>query len=56
VLLDGHSLELKFSQRKEEIKTRERKQTKSNMLATNKLLVKNLPFQASPKELKDLFG
>jgi len=51
-MLDGHSLQLKFSQRKKEDPTTERKSTEIGSI-TSKLLIKNVPFEATKKELRD---
>jgi len=52
-MLDGHALQLKFSQRKkEESAIKERKITEIGKAST-KLLIKNVPFEATKKELRD---
>ena len=59
--LDGHILQLKFSARKDVVTTKKRKVTtveeedaKGN--ARTKLMVRNIPFEASRTELRELFG
>ena len=59
--LDGHILQLKFSARKDVVTTKKRKVTtveeedaKGN--ARTKLMVRNIPFEATRTELRELFG
>lgn len=58
-LLDGHQLELKLSHKRI---TKNLKEQQSNtkdleeVKETSKLLVRNVPFEASSKELKEVFG
>ncbi|KAA1123576.1 Multiple RNA-binding domain-containing protein 1 [Puccinia graminis f. sp. tritici] len=57
--LDGHTLELKFAKRGREEEEKEEKALdgeKGKKTATNKLLIKNLPFEINKKELYELFG
>ena len=59
-ILDGHSLEIKFSNRtvnNNDSNTKSRKTTtnKQNKLKSSKLLVRNIPFEAKAKELEELF-
>jgi len=57
--LDGHSIELKFAKRgreEEEKEERTGKEGGKEKAATNKLLIKNLAFEVSKKELYELFG
>ncbi|KAI9486704.1 MAG: hypothetical protein EXX96DRAFT_516924 [Benjaminiella poitrasii] len=49
--LDGHTLELKFSNHKVETKTK-----KAKAPETTKLVVRNVPFEATDKDLRELFG
>jgi len=52
--LEGHELQLKFSQHKFE-KEPERKKTR-NLPQTTKLIIKNLAFEVTKKDLKELCG
>lgn len=58
--MDGHVLELKFSARKDVVTTKKRKVTdvkeKQNGETRTKLMVRNIPFEASRTELRELFG
>eukprot|EP01126_Amoeba_proteus_P057938 TRINITY_DN7426_c0_g1_i3.p1 TRINITY_DN7426_c0_g1~~TRINITY_DN7426_c0_g1_i3.p1 ORF type:complete len:571 (-),score=192.41 TRINITY_DN7426_c0_g1_i3:186-1898(-) len=55
-LLDGHSLEISFSQKGQREKSNlDRKQTQREK-KSNKLMVKNVPFQANENELRKLFS
>ncbi|PLW35268.1 hypothetical protein PCASD_13674 [Puccinia coronata f. sp. avenae] len=60
--LDGHTLQLKFANRGREREEEEEKEEKKGAgkekekAASNKLLVKNLPFEVTKKELAELFG
>ncbi|KAI8974376.1 hypothetical protein BDB01DRAFT_807206 [Pilobolus umbonatus] len=49
-MLDGHALELKMSNRKHETATQ------SRVPDTTKLVVRNVPFEATDKDLRELFG
>ncbi|KAI8645694.1 hypothetical protein BD408DRAFT_411386 [Parasitella parasitica] len=49
--LDGHSLELKLSHRKADTKSK-----KGKTPETTKLVVRNVPFEATDKDLRELFG
>ncbi|KAI8076543.1 uncharacterized protein B0P05DRAFT_512064 [Gilbertella persicaria] len=49
--LDDHALELKLSHRKAEPKSK-----KSKTPDTTKLVVRNVPFEATDKDLRELFG
>ncbi|GAA5809532.1 hypothetical protein MFLAVUS_002942 [Mucor flavus] len=49
--LDGHALELKLSHHKSDTKTK-----KSKAPETTKLVVRNVPFEATDKDLRELFG
>lgn len=49
--LDGHALELKLSHHKAETKSK-----KSKAPETTKLVVRNVPFEATDKDLRELFG
>ena len=55
--LDGHILQLKFSARKEAVTTKKRKVTTlDNEEKRTKLMVRNIPFEATRNELRELFG
>ncbi|CAH1179142.1 unnamed protein product [Phaedon cochleariae] len=56
-VLDGKSLELKRSERtlKNEVHT-EKKVSKKNKQTGTKILVRNIPFQATKKEIQELFS
>jgi multiple RNA-binding domain-containing protein 1 len=59
ILLDGHSLELKLSHRMpSDLQENVTRRSVSNVEQGNctKLLVRNIPFQASKTELEQLFG
>lgn len=49
--LDGHALDLKLSHRKADTKSK-----KSKAPETTKLVVRNVPFEATDKDLRELFG
>lgn len=49
--LDGHALDLKLSHRKADTKSK-----KSKASETTKLVVRNVPFEATDKDLRELFG
>ncbi|KAI8913436.1 hypothetical protein EDD86DRAFT_187584 [Gorgonomyces haynaldii] len=52
-ILDGHQLELKFSNSQP---TKTKKRTIEESEKSTKLMVRNIPFEASKKELKELFS
>ena len=57
--LDGHVLDLSFSARSEIVTTKKRKLTaraEDDGEKRTKLLVRNVPFEASRSELRELFG
>lgn len=55
--LDGHILQLKFSARKEVVTTKKRKVTDiGDEEKRTKLMVRNIPFEATRNELRELFG
>ena len=57
-VLDGHKLELKLSQRKTKsssVVLTARKSSKPTEQKSSKILVRNIPFEANRKEIKDLF-
>ena len=55
--LDGHILQLKFSARKEAVTTKKRKVTTlDDEEKRTKLMVRNIPFEATRNELRELFG
>ncbi|KAI5109104.1 putative RNA-binding protein 19, partial [Silurus meridionalis] len=55
--VDGHQLELKISERelKSSVTHTNRKKQTAKKQATSKILVRNVPFQATVKELRELF-
>ena len=57
-LLDGHQLELKLSHKKVAKDSEQESDTKDSqkLQETSKLLVRNVPFEATSKELKEVFG
>lgn len=56
IIVDGHKLELSLSQRKTEA-NEPKKKRRSNMEFENstKIVVRNIPFEATKKEIRDLF-
>ncbi|EGO28739.1 hypothetical protein SERLADRAFT_459485 [Serpula lacrymans var. lacrymans S7.9] len=53
-VLDGHALHVKFAGRgAEEDEGKDKGKTKSN---TTKMIVKNMPFEATKKDIRELFG
>uniref|UniRef100_A0AAR2JAZ4 RRM domain-containing protein n=1 Tax=Pygocentrus nattereri TaxID=42514 RepID=A0AAR2JAZ4_PYGNA len=56
-MVDEHQLELKISERglKSGVATTSRKKQKAKKQTTSKILVRNVPFQATVKELRELF-
>ncbi|KAK4046365.1 Multiple RNA-binding domain-containing protein 1 [Microbotryomycetes sp. JL221] len=50
-ILDGHQLEVKFAERGRETESSATTKSKTN---STKLVIKNLPFEATPKEIRDL--
>merc|ERR1712150_183024 len=54
--LDGHKLELKKSHRETVSSKSSRKRVKENKQTSSKIVVRNIPFEASVKEVKDLFS
>jgi len=55
-MLDDHQLELKKSHRKELSSDTSRKRAIVKKQRTSKILVRNVPFEATRKEIKQLFG
>lgn len=55
-VLDGHTLSVKFAARGTEDDNTERKDGKSPKAKSTKMVVKNVPFEATKKELRALFG
>lgn len=54
-MIDGHQISLKFSQHKsEESRTNKRKSTKTTGPQTTKLIIRNLPFEATKKEIREM--
>jgi len=59
-MLDGHNLELKFSNRTQTTSNQGKSNRKSTTNKTNekkssKILVRNIPFEAKAKEIEELF-
>ena len=56
--LDGHKLQLSFSQaaKGQEEKEQAKGRSRTSRAPTSKLLVRNVPFEATKKELRELFG
>lgn len=52
-VLDGHSLHVKFAGRGAEAESKDKMITKSR---TTKIIVKNVPFEATKKDIRELFG
>jgi multiple RNA-binding domain-containing protein 1 len=52
--LDGHALELKLSHHKADSSKSSTKKSKAP--ETTKLVVRNVPFEATDKDLRELFG
>ncbi|XP_076364328.1 putative RNA-binding protein 19 [Tachypleus tridentatus] len=56
-LLDGHALELKLSHRATlQTPTTSRKKAKVSKQKSSKILIRNIPFQATKKEVQELFS
>lgn len=55
-LIEGYTLELKMSHRKPSEKVTQRKSASTKKQTSSKILVRNVPFEASKKEIKELFG
>lgn len=53
--LDGHQLQMNFSRKRIETDPSNRRKTVHVGDSTNKIHVKNIPFQASKKEIRELF-
>ncbi|XP_028400283.1 probable RNA-binding protein 19 isoform X2 [Dendronephthya gigantea] len=54
--LDGHNLELKMSNKKQTKEIAKRKTSSVAKQKSSKILVRNVPFEATQKELRELFG
>ncbi|KAK8208356.1 hypothetical protein IWZ01DRAFT_528354 [Phyllosticta capitalensis] len=54
--LDGHHLSIKASHRGLDAAEERRREDKAKKAATTKIIIKNLPFQASKKDVRALFG
>ena len=54
-MLDGYKLELKISERKQPVKTHNRKKQEVKKQKTSKILIRNIPFQANAAEITSLF-
>jgi len=52
-VLDGHSLVVKFAARGTEVEKKDKATAKGR---TTKMIVKNVPFEATRKDIRDLFG
>jgi multiple RNA-binding domain-containing protein 1 len=57
-VLEGHKLDIRASQKALDVAEERRKEEKSKALAGRgtKIIIKNLPFEASKKEVRSLFG
>ncbi|RNA44438.1 putative RNA-binding 19, partial [Brachionus plicatilis] len=53
--LDGHCLEIKFSNRTGSIDSVKRKTSTTTKQKSSKILVRNIPFEAKAKEIEELF-
>ncbi|RNA26777.1 putative RNA-binding 19 [Brachionus plicatilis] len=53
--LDGHCLEIKFSNRTGSIDSVKRKASTTTKQKSSKILVRNIPFEAKAKEIEELF-
>ena len=57
-MLDGHNLELKFSNRTQTTSSQSNKKSGANKIndkKSSKILVRNIPFEAKAKEIEELF-
>lgn len=54
--LDGHKIELKLSHRQSTPTTHAKKSAKSTVQKSSKILVRNIPFEATRKEVRQLFS
>ncbi|KAK7520509.1 hypothetical protein IWZ03DRAFT_139930 [Phyllosticta citriasiana] len=54
--LDGHQLSIKASHRGLDAAEERRREDKAKKATTTKIIIKNLPFQASKKDVRALFG
>ncbi|KAG6889211.1 hypothetical protein C0995_002671 [Termitomyces sp. Mi166 len=55
-VLDGHQLHVKFAGRGVESEGREREKGAKSQSRTTKMIVKNMPFEATKKDIQGLFG
>ncbi|KAH7869357.1 RNA-binding domain-containing protein [Lentinula edodes] len=55
-VLDGHALHIKFAGRGADEDVDKRKDGVSSKSRTTKMIVKNVPFEATKKDIRDLFG
>ncbi|TRM63205.1 hypothetical protein BD626DRAFT_402977 [Schizophyllum amplum] len=55
-VLDGHTLQVKFAGRGAEEDDGARKGAKNAQSTTTKMIVKNVPFEATKKDIRELFG
>ncbi|CAI2169287.1 17355_t:CDS:10 [Funneliformis geosporum] len=55
-LLDGHALQLKFSNRGEVIQRKKKDEITKKKQESTKVIVKNVAFETTIKELRELFG
>jgi len=55
IKIDGHEIDLKISHRKSETQKPEGKNGKAVTAKGTKLLIRNVPFEATKKEIHELF-
>ncbi|KAJ3710720.1 hypothetical protein C8R42DRAFT_729164 [Lentinula raphanica] len=55
-VLDGHALHIKFAGRGADDDTEKGKDSAGSKSRTTKMIVKNVPFEATKKDIRDLFG
>ncbi|KAL1692422.1 hypothetical protein GGG16DRAFT_51413 [Schizophyllum commune] len=55
-VLDGHTLQVKFAGRGADEDEATRKGAKTGQSTTTKMIVKNVPFEATKKDIRELFG
>ncbi|KAI5358235.1 Putative RNA recognition motif domain, nucleotide-binding alpha-beta plait domain superfamily [Septoria linicola] len=54
--LEGHKLQIRASHRGEDAAEKRKKADKAKKAATTKVIIKNLPFEATKKDVRSLFG
>lgn len=54
--MDGHSLQIKFSHRKSNTNEAGKPGSGKSVTQGTKLIVRNVPFEATKKDLRELFG